>query len=228
MTVRTRAGNRLPTAIEMMDAITIEAAEAMPMFARVKRLSMMNFAGTSLASLDEAADLAAQVRCAQRLGAERLEQRTLARPARAHDGNVFVTPHRKTHAVQRADTAVDLGEDAVVDRIGERTRHGAERTGVREGATAAELLGRLSAEEIASLLGELGEERHARRIARVLVEDERVPRREQGPRQRRHHDGVVDVGHDGKAHVRGEDAHGCLHGLGADLHLLLLRDPTRR
>jgi 16S rRNA (cytosine1402-N4)-methyltransferase len=42
-----------------------------------------------------------------------------------------------------------------------------------EGATAAELLGRLSAEEIASLLGELGEERHARRIARVLVEQRR-------------------------------------------------------
>src|SRR5229473_1900460 len=43
----------------------------------------------------------------------------------------------------------------------------------REGATAAELLGRLSAEEIASLLLELGEERHARRIARVLVEQRR-------------------------------------------------------
>jgi 16S rRNA (cytosine1402-N4)-methyltransferase len=41
------------------------------------------------------------------------------------------------------------------------------------GVTAAELLARLSAEEIASLLSELGEERHARRIARVLVEQRR-------------------------------------------------------
>jgi len=42
-----------------------------------------------------------------------------------------------------------------------------------EGATAAELLGRLPAEEIAGLLAEYGEERHARRIARVLVEQRR-------------------------------------------------------
>jgi len=42
-----------------------------------------------------------------------------------------------------------------------------------EGATAAELLGRLAAEEIAGLLAEYGEERHARRIARVLVEQRR-------------------------------------------------------
>jgi len=41
------------------------------------------------------------------------------------------------------------------------------------GATAAELLARLSAEEITSLLAELGEERHARRIARALVEQRR-------------------------------------------------------
>ncbi|HSB40524.1 MAG TPA: 16S rRNA (cytosine(1402)-N(4))-methyltransferase RsmH [Methylomirabilota bacterium] len=38
------------------------------------------------------------------------------------------------------------------------------------GPTAAELLARLSAEEIARLLAEYGEERHARRIARALVE----------------------------------------------------------
>jgi len=42
-----------------------------------------------------------------------------------------------------------------------------------EGATAAELLGRLPAEEIAGLLAEYGEERHARRIARALVEQRR-------------------------------------------------------
>jgi 16S rRNA (cytosine1402-N4)-methyltransferase len=42
-----------------------------------------------------------------------------------------------------------------------------------EGDTAAELLGRLAAEEIAVLLAEYGEERHARRIARVLVEQRR-------------------------------------------------------
>ncbi|HEX5528687.1 MAG TPA: 16S rRNA (cytosine(1402)-N(4))-methyltransferase RsmH, partial [Methylomirabilota bacterium] len=42
-----------------------------------------------------------------------------------------------------------------------------------EGDTAAELLGRLPAEEIANLLAEYGEERHARRIARVLVEQRR-------------------------------------------------------
>jgi 16S rRNA (cytosine1402-N4)-methyltransferase len=42
-----------------------------------------------------------------------------------------------------------------------------------EGNTAAELLGRLPAEEIADLLAEYGEERHARRIARVLVEQRR-------------------------------------------------------
>ncbi|MGH7350155.1 MAG: 16S rRNA (cytosine(1402)-N(4))-methyltransferase RsmH, partial [Candidatus Rokuibacteriota bacterium] len=42
-----------------------------------------------------------------------------------------------------------------------------------QGATAAELLGRLRAEEIASLLAEYGEERHARRIARALVEQRR-------------------------------------------------------
>jgi 16S rRNA (cytosine1402-N4)-methyltransferase len=42
-----------------------------------------------------------------------------------------------------------------------------------EGATAAELLGRLAAEEIAGVLAEYGEERHARRIARVLVEQRR-------------------------------------------------------
>ena len=38
------------------------------------------------------------------------------------------------------------------------------------GPTAAELLARLPAEEIARLLAEYGEERHARRIARALVE----------------------------------------------------------
>jgi 16S rRNA (cytosine1402-N4)-methyltransferase len=42
-----------------------------------------------------------------------------------------------------------------------------------EGATAAELLRRLPAEEIAGLLAEYGEERHARRIARALVEQRR-------------------------------------------------------
>ncbi|MGH7414681.1 MAG: 16S rRNA (cytosine(1402)-N(4))-methyltransferase RsmH, partial [Candidatus Rokuibacteriota bacterium] len=42
-----------------------------------------------------------------------------------------------------------------------------------QGTTAAELLGRLRAEEIASLLAEYGEERHARRIARALVEQRR-------------------------------------------------------
>jgi 16S rRNA (cytosine1402-N4)-methyltransferase len=42
-----------------------------------------------------------------------------------------------------------------------------------EGDTAAELLGRLADEEIAVLLAEYGEERHARRIARVLVEQRR-------------------------------------------------------
>ncbi|MGH7398925.1 MAG: 16S rRNA (cytosine(1402)-N(4))-methyltransferase RsmH, partial [Candidatus Rokuibacteriota bacterium] len=42
-----------------------------------------------------------------------------------------------------------------------------------QGATAAELLGGLPAEEIAGLLAEYGEERHARRIARVLVEHRR-------------------------------------------------------
>ena len=42
-----------------------------------------------------------------------------------------------------------------------------------EGATAAELLGRLPAEEIAGLLAGYGEERHARRIARALVEQRR-------------------------------------------------------
>ena len=42
-----------------------------------------------------------------------------------------------------------------------------------EGDTAAELLGRLAAEEIEVLLAEYGEERHARRIARVLVEQRR-------------------------------------------------------
>jgi 16S rRNA (cytosine1402-N4)-methyltransferase len=41
------------------------------------------------------------------------------------------------------------------------------------GVTAAELLGRLPAEEIAGLLAEYGEERHARRIARALVEQRR-------------------------------------------------------
>jgi 16S rRNA (cytosine1402-N4)-methyltransferase len=41
------------------------------------------------------------------------------------------------------------------------------------GRTAAELLGRLPAEEIAGLLAEYGEERHARRIARALVEQRR-------------------------------------------------------
>ncbi len=42
-----------------------------------------------------------------------------------------------------------------------------------EGVTAAELLGRLPAEEIAGLLAEYGEVRHARRIARALVEQRR-------------------------------------------------------
>ena len=42
-----------------------------------------------------------------------------------------------------------------------------------QGDTAAELLGRLPAEELAGLLAEYGEERHARRIARVLVEQRR-------------------------------------------------------
>jgi len=42
-----------------------------------------------------------------------------------------------------------------------------------EGLTAAELLGRLPAEEITRLLDEYGEERHARRIARALVEQRR-------------------------------------------------------
>jgi 16S rRNA (cytosine1402-N4)-methyltransferase len=41
------------------------------------------------------------------------------------------------------------------------------------GATAAELLARLPAEEIARLLTEHGEERHARRIARALAEQRR-------------------------------------------------------
>ncbi|MGH7345616.1 MAG: 16S rRNA (cytosine(1402)-N(4))-methyltransferase RsmH, partial [Candidatus Rokuibacteriota bacterium] len=43
----------------------------------------------------------------------------------------------------------------------------------REGDTAATLLGRLAAEEIEALLARYGEERHARRIARVLVEQRR-------------------------------------------------------
>jgi len=42
-----------------------------------------------------------------------------------------------------------------------------------EGLTAAELLGRLPAEEITRLLDDYGEERHARRIARALVEQRR-------------------------------------------------------
>jgi len=42
-----------------------------------------------------------------------------------------------------------------------------------EGDTAADLLRRLAAEEIEGLLAEYGEERHARRIARVLVEQRR-------------------------------------------------------
>jgi 16S rRNA (cytosine1402-N4)-methyltransferase len=41
------------------------------------------------------------------------------------------------------------------------------------GRTAAELLGRMPAEEIAGLLARYGEERHARRIARALVEQRR-------------------------------------------------------
>jgi 16S rRNA (cytosine1402-N4)-methyltransferase len=41
------------------------------------------------------------------------------------------------------------------------------------GPTAAELLSRLPAEELAGLLAEYGEERHARRIARALVEQRR-------------------------------------------------------
>jgi 16S rRNA (cytosine1402-N4)-methyltransferase len=42
-----------------------------------------------------------------------------------------------------------------------------------EGRTAAELLARLTAEEIARVLIEYGEERHANRIARALVEQRR-------------------------------------------------------
>jgi len=42
-----------------------------------------------------------------------------------------------------------------------------------EGQTAADLLGRLTADQIARLLVEYGEERHAHRIARALVEQRR-------------------------------------------------------
>ena len=82
--------------------------------------------------------------------------------------------------VERATAVLlDLGLSSYqIDESGRGfSFHGEEPLDMRfdptEGQTAAELLGRLPAEEIARLLAEYGEERHANRIARVLVEQRR-------------------------------------------------------
>ena len=52
----------------------------------------------------------------------------------------------------------------------------------------------------------LEQHRHARHgLARMLVAHERVPRREEGSRESRDHDGVVDVADDAEAHIRVDD-----------------------
>ncbi len=53
------------------------------------------------------------------------------------------------------------------------------------------------------------------RLAGVLVDDERVPRREQGSGERGDHDRVVDVRDDAEAHVGPDDEHAGLDRLAA-------------
>src|SRR6266849_4563707 len=137
-----------------------------------ERLLEAGGAGTRLLGLD--ADPEALARAGQRLA--RFGERVTLR----HGSFREIGGHAREAGIGPAATVLlDLGLSSYqLDASGRGFSFQGEepldmRFDPREGATAAELLGRLSAEEIAGLLAEYGEERHARRIARVLVEQRR-------------------------------------------------------